>query len=255
MEKYKIVGYPTILLLKPDGEELDRIVGANKPEQFLVSLEGFKTGSTYLSNYLTRFEDNPNDIDLMLKIAEKYTDKGDTENAKEYFSQVVDKSKDEEQKVTASYELANIDLKNDKTEAIENFTKEFGTTELGVRASIKLAGYFEKKKDLKKSYEIYSQTAKSNPENPQVLNAFAWFSAENEMHLEQALKAAIKAVEISEKSPQIVDTLAEVYFRMGNNKKAIETIQIAIEKDSEDSYYKEQLEKFQKAQTVSNANN
>lgn len=250
MEKYKIVGYPTILLLKSDGEELDRIVGASKPEQFLVSLDGFRTGSTYLSNYLTKFEDNPNDVDLMLKIAEKYTDRGESESAKEYYSQVVDKSKNEEQITLASYELASIDLNKDKSEALENFAKEFGTTELGVRASMKLASYFEKQKDLKKTYEIYSEAAKVNPENPRVLNAFAWFSAENEMKLENALEAAKKAVEISENSPQIIDTLAEVYFRMGKNKEAIETIQVAINADPEESYYKEQLEKFQKAQTA-----
>ncbi|KAA3598465.1 MAG: hypothetical protein DWQ06_12155 [Calditrichaeota bacterium] len=250
MEKYKIVGYPTILLLKPDGEELDRIVGANKPEKFLVSLEGFRTGSTYLSNYLTRLEDSPNDVDLMFKIAEKYTDRGDSENAKEYFSQVVETSKNDEQKATASYELAMFDLKEDKTESVSKFANEFGETELGIRAGMKLAGYFEKKKELEKAYKTYWKVVEKNPRNANALNAFAWFSAENEMHLEKALEAAIVAVKVSEKSPQIVDTLAEVYFRMGKNKEAIESIQMAIDKDPEDSYYKEQLEKFKKAQTA-----
>ena len=37
--KYKISAYPTILLLKPDGTEIDRLVGFREPKTFLTEVK------------------------------------------------------------------------------------------------------------------------------------------------------------------------------------------------------------------------
>ncbi|HEX9009365.1 MAG TPA: thioredoxin domain-containing protein [Holophagaceae bacterium] len=46
--KYAVDAYPTILLLKPDGSVLDRMVGYQKPEAFIVSFQGALKGITSL---------------------------------------------------------------------------------------------------------------------------------------------------------------------------------------------------------------
>jgi thiol-disulfide isomerase/thioredoxin len=47
-QKYAINAYPTILLLRPDGSVLDRMVGYQKPEAFIVSFQGAIKGITAL---------------------------------------------------------------------------------------------------------------------------------------------------------------------------------------------------------------
>lgn len=67
------------------------------------------------------------------------------------------------------------------------------------------------------------QIADRKPDDPFLLNQIAWEFAINNYQLDKALSLAQKAVDLSEqKDGNIIDTLAEVYARKGNFKKAIE---------------------------------
>ena len=57
-------------------------------------------------------------------------------------------------------------------------------------------------------------------------------------------EAAKKAVELEPEDSNILDTLAEVCFRLGDRDKAIEIETRAIELAPDDAYLKEQLERF-----------
>jgi uncharacterized Ntn-hydrolase superfamily protein len=76
------------------------------------------------------------------------------------------------------------------------------------------------------------------------LNNLAWFCATGNVFLEQALEAAKRAVAMEPEAAYILDTLAEVYFRLGDKEEAIRTIERAIVIDPESAYYKEQLDRF-----------
>ena len=76
------------------------------------------------------------------------------------------------------------------------------------------------------------------------LNALAWYCATADMYLEESLQAAERAVGLEPGDAGIIDTLAEVLFRMGRAKEAIEAINRAIAIDPDDDYLKQQREKF-----------
>lgn len=78
------------------------------------------------------------------------------------------------------------------------------------------------------------------------LNALAWYTAVNDMFLDKAMIAAKRAVQLEPTNYEILDTLAEVYYRLGQNEKAIATGKKALEIKPDDPYLKEQLQKFQK---------
>jgi tetratricopeptide (TPR) repeat protein len=79
------------------------------------------------------------------------------------------------------------------------------------------------------------------------LNGFAWFCAQRQIGLEQALPAAQKAVELSKRDPGILDTLAEVYYARGEYDDAIKIGKEALKSDPDDQYFKDQVVKFEKA--------
>ncbi len=81
-------------------------------------------------------------------------------------------------------------------------------------------------------------------EDAEMLNALAWFSAINDLYLPQALEAATRAVALAPENWHILDTLAEVHFRMGEVGKAIEVQLRALELAPDDTYLLEQLERF-----------
>jgi uncharacterized Ntn-hydrolase superfamily protein len=92
--------------------------------------------------------------------------------------------------------------------------------------------------------EMLARALDEETEDADYLNNLAWFCATGEVFLEQALEAARRAVGLEPEAAYIIDTLAEVQFRLGNAEEAVRTIERAIELDPESAYYKEQLERF-----------
>jgi uncharacterized Ntn-hydrolase superfamily protein len=76
------------------------------------------------------------------------------------------------------------------------------------------------------------------------LNALAWFCATADLYLPESLQAAQRAVELKPKSTDILDTLAEVYFRMGRKDEALSTIERALEIQPDDAYLQGQRARF-----------
>jgi uncharacterized Ntn-hydrolase superfamily protein len=76
------------------------------------------------------------------------------------------------------------------------------------------------------------------------LNGLAWVCATNGVHLEEALAAAQRAADLEPKSAEILDTLAEVHYRLGQKEKAIEVETRALALSPDDEYLKGQLARF-----------
>jgi tetratricopeptide (TPR) repeat protein len=79
-----------------------------------------------------------------------------------------------------------------------------------------------------------------------LLNGLAWSCAENDLYLPDALKAAERAAALEPKSTDILDTLAEVHFRMGNVTKALEIERRAAALDPKNPYLQGQIERFER---------
>jgi Zn-dependent protease with chaperone function len=97
----------------------------------------------------------------------------------------------------------------------------------------------------------YEKSLTLKPRNAQVLNNLAWLYATCEDHRyrdsQRALKLAKQAAEF-ERSPHILDTLAESYYVNGMYEQAIGAGKQALKLAKKNrSYYLEQLEKFKEA--------
>lgn len=77
-----------------------------------------------------------------------------------------------------------------------------------------------------------------------LLNGLAWACAEHDLHLDDALKAAERAAALEPKSGDILDTLAEVHFRMGDDAKALEIEKRSLALDPKNPYLQKQVERF-----------
>lgn len=86
--EYHVSAYPTLVLTDKDGEEIDRIVGYRKPDEFLQILEGYQKGIGTLEDLLAR-ADTLEDRGLFFEIAEKYKYSGRPDEAKEWFDKVI----------------------------------------------------------------------------------------------------------------------------------------------------------------------
>jgi len=95
--------------------------------------------------------------------------------------------------------------------------------------------------------EMLRRALDKQTEDADLLNGLAWFCATADLFLDEALIAAERAAALEPEAAYILDTLAEVQFRLGMIDDAIATGEKAQALDPESSYYKEQLERFKAA--------
>jgi tetratricopeptide (TPR) repeat protein len=114
-----------------------------------------------------------------------------------------------------------------------------------------LGDLYYSNKNYSKTIKAYEQSIELAPDNPQVLNNLAWLYATCEVERFRdpikALKLAEKAVKI-EKSPHILDTLAESFYVNGQIEKAIAAEMEALDLAPKNrAHYENQLLKFKAA--------
>jgi len=83
-----------------------------------------------------------------------------------------------------------------------------------------------------------------------LLNGLAWACATRGIFLDQARLAAERGVALEPKNADILDTLAEVYFRAGDSAKAIEVETRAARIDPKNQYLKDQIVRFRGGSTA-----
>ncbi len=114
-----------------------------------------------------------------------------------------------------------------------------------------LGDLYYSNKNYSKTIKAYEQSIALAPDNPQVLNNLAWLYATCEVERfrdpKKALKLAEKAVEI-EKSPHILDTLAESFYVNSQFEKAVAAEMGALDLATKNrTHYENQLAKFKAA--------
>lgn len=76
---------------------------------------------------------------------------------------------------------------------------------------------------------IYDAGLARDPDDPQVLNVFAWWLAKTNRRLDDALEAALAAGRRSATDANVLDTLGWVLFRRGETKEAVARLAAARE--------------------------
>ncbi|MCR4418124.1 MAG: tetratricopeptide repeat protein [Ignavibacteria bacterium] len=88
------------------------------------------------------------------------------------------------------------------------------------------AGYFEK------SDSIYEEALRYYPDDPTLLNNYAYSLAKRKVNLEKALIMSKKSLEKDSLVDSYLDTLGWIYFQMGEIKEAEKYIKLAIDQGS-----------------------
>ena len=135
-------------------------------------------------------------------------------------------------------------------QAITDFTKAIELDPTLAQAYVNLGAVYQKTGNVRQSAEAYEKAFKFGLSDATLFNNVAWlFATTTDSEIrnpEKAIEYASKAVEATQgRNPGFLDTLAEAYYASNDFEKAIQTIQQAIALQPNESYYKEQLIKFQ----------
>jgi len=87
--QYAVSGYPTIVITKPDGSEIDRIWGYLPPADFYNQVQLYLQGKETLDDYLARLVDEPDNPEYLFTIAEKYSSRSHWPKAMEFYNRII----------------------------------------------------------------------------------------------------------------------------------------------------------------------
>ena len=289
-KKYRVMGYPTILLLDSEGNEIDRIVGYRPSDEFLNELNRIKNRENTLSDLITRYKQNINNSSVKIDLAEKYILMNLPDSARSLLDNIYSYQKKKHQlDFSVSFNLSQLYYKIrslDRSIEILDQIVESGVdssdiayfyrllykskrssdidalleyAELSENIDRKQKSYWQIIRILKKykrepdlEAELYLKVIDLYTSDykylPSLLNSFSWRMTELEKNLDIALVKINKALEYGE-DIKILDTKAEVLWKLNRSEEAVEIIEKCILSDPQNKYYKDQKKKFLSAST------
>ncbi len=256
-DEYNCKGVPHLLFVDGKGNEVDRIIGYLPPSEYLARIQDIINNKHTLDDYLSQYKNGKANAEIIAGIALKYEDRGDSDNAKEFYTILIKEYPDptSEYYQRGTYFLASDAFEKGVSMALNAYIASFPDSPFIEDAFFTMAYHYADEEMAEEEIKVYLKMIDQFPENTNVLNSYAWRMAELEVNLEDALVKAKQAVELSANNPNsqanIIDTEAEVLWKLKRFDAAIDAIEKAISIDPKNDYFKDQKEKFIQSQKES----
>jgi thioredoxin-like negative regulator of GroEL len=247
-KRFHVRGFPTLILLDAQGQEIDRQSGYSPMPEFLSTFQNFATGVGTLKAMKAELEAHPQNHALSLQVARKEADRGEGEAASARLKAIVEADAGNLSGVAdeAQAELAmQAFVASKDPQGLEAVLERWPSVEQGPEIYNILVGSASKAGDEARIRRLLDRMVEQYPDNPELLNSYAWTCAEKGWDLEKAEGVAARAVELSQGDPGILDTLAEVQYKRGKVEEATATLRLALAKRPGDAYLEGQLKRFQ----------
>ena len=87
-QRYRVGSYPTVLLLRADGTEIDRIVGYYRAPEFMALVEDYLAGRNTLASLAADEPSKSDDPEFVSKLADRYFEHGLYDDARSRYQKV-----------------------------------------------------------------------------------------------------------------------------------------------------------------------
>ena len=247
--EYNGSGFPLILFLDSDKNEIDRFYGYLDSKIFLEKIMEVKNGKNTFPILQAQYEKGDNSAETMSKLASKYSERGDDSTAAILYNSVI-QSKNLSSKMffEAKYFLSCLELSKNNYDSLQNYINKYPDSPFTKEAVNKLLKYFKSQNSIDMEIAYFDKYIDIYYDDPWFLNQFAWRMTELEKNLDKALEKINLAINIADENTNgianIIDTKAEVLWKLGKNEMAIEVIEEAILLEPDNSYYQKQKNKF-----------
>lgn len=193
--QYGVAGFPTVVLTKPDGAEIDRIYGYADPKEFVTTINDYLHDRNTLSDYLSRAETEPT-MQLYSMIADKYTGRSNFDKAEEYYQKIITEDPDNSQGYSDSALLSMGDMlvrakQYDKAIAtFGSFGAKFPNSDLADDAMIERAKAFRRAERFDDAIAAFKDFLQTYPESDQAEEAEIYIAFCNDLkgNKDQALE-------------------------------------------------------------------
>jgi thioredoxin-related protein len=165
-KKYAVSGYPTIVFVDGNGDEIDRIVGYMPAKDFLKRIKEFSEGTNTYGSISKVLKNNPDDVKANYFLGERVVNnEGDFKKAEPYFKKVIDKDPDNKEGYKHGA-LLYLAIGSGDVNKIKQFITDYPNSEKCKNAYIALSEkYYQDNMDFQsaksnydKAFELYGKT-------------------------------------------------------------------------------------------------
>tara|TARA_B100000686_G_scaffold351657_1_gene451051 strand:+ start:416 stop:1111 length:696 start_codon:yes stop_codon:yes gene_type:complete len=219
------------------------------PSEYLLRIKDIANKKNTLNDFLARYEKGERNSEIIAAIAMKYEDRKNSEKAAEFYSILINEYADEKSDYNdqGKFFLATHAFNNGNELALKKYIENNSNSKFQLSAYKKMIFYYVDSDQLEKELSIHNEMIEKFSNDPSVLNSYSWRMAELEMNLEDALIKIKKAIVMTHNDPRqanIIDTEAEILWKLKRYDDAIKSIEGAILIEPNNEYFKDQKEKF-----------
>lgn len=168
-KKYQVSGYPTIVFVDGNGDEIDRIIGYLPVKDFLPSMKDIVSGKNTTKSLQLKLKDNPNDAEANYRLGKKLLESGNTDEAKACLNKVLIEDPSNTLGWTDNTELLLAQLSG-KKEDIQTFISKYAESELRKDALIFLAESTLENNDYETGDAYYKELFEKYGKNDEDIN-------------------------------------------------------------------------------------
>jgi tetratricopeptide (TPR) repeat protein len=189
------------VLIKPDGEELDRINGFDGAEEFVGSVKDYLAGNNLFSTLLAEAESSPDDVAANFAMGKKYLSRWEDDKAYPYFSRTIELDPDDTlgHNTEASLRIALFKVfsnENPDPEPLKQFIADNSDQEFMFESYSALARYYQYEEKIDRVMPLWEELLAKMPDSPLVMTEYGYnvFSLKDESRYEKAKSLAEKAL-------------------------------------------------------------
>ena len=251
---------PTLVWCNSAGEEIDRFTGYRSSDEFLEIVRSWRDNRTIDRMLADRKAASPEDPEVLLELARRHAERGQDHEADVQYRRLMNLRHKADTRTVARGMLGLAELEDkagrrDRSDrlvaqAVALYTTpDPGQEALAYRTEglMEIAHFQESRGDTLGVLETYRTMVQLDDREVLGLDGFARTAVDAGVDLEEATRCALRAMVFSDKDARIISTLAETYYRRGMYTKAIRWINLAIERDSADTRYRDRLVAYEAA--------
>ncbi len=167
--EFRVFGYPTVILLDPSSQEVDRIVGYLRPQPFISQIEDYLAGRGTFAAIREAVAEDSMDVVLLFRLGLKYHQRGYWDRSLSLFEEVVrlDPGNEQSRSDSAlSYQGEALRREQRTDEAVARFQQlidRYPQSELGEETELEIGYAYQKAERKTEALAVYESFLDDHP--------------------------------------------------------------------------------------------
>ncbi len=228
--RYRVRLYPTVIMTKSDGTEIDRIVGATDARSFLIAFEDFLNNKNTVGALRERAARDTADLEAAFLLARRHELRYEVDSALPILRHIVEAGRPTSVAWQQSMlHLATYDLRTKgQTTALETFAVTATHDSSRREALLELGSWYLRNKHIDSAIAKYTDGIARWPRDAAFWNNRAWTRVEGGRGLDTALADAERAIALDSTQADYFDTKAEALAGLGRTADAVAALDRAL---------------------------